>query len=145
MKVKVAADINWETKIDHALRVVESDLLCSSKNYGAGLAEIVIVLNCCSPDLNHKQRVRLVKSTKTLYVDVMLEYLYFCESSHAERRSKIYEEVTLQLQTIFSKRKIKEFDHLAFLVDLGFCLNNQLNGSQSNRFDSFTLERATGI
>lgn len=144
MKLNLLADINWESKVDHAIKVVDVHSH-TEIDYGAGLSKLVVALNCRDPELGHKQRVRLAHATKTLYIDVMLDLHFFVTATHSERRRKIYEQVMSQIRQVFEKRRIKDFEFERFLGDLDCLLNEQLTGEHSARLDSFCLERATGF
>ena len=109
MKLSVLADMNWETKIDHAMKAIDLDSL-SQINYGDGLLKLVVALNCRDPELGHKQRVRFAKATKTLYVDIMLDYHYFVGATHVERRRKIHEQFLGQVRHVLEKRRMRDFE-----------------------------------
>jgi hypothetical protein len=143
MRVSVLADANWETKVDHALRVLQLHNAFED-DFGVGLANLVVGLNCRDPRLGHKQRVRLNNETATLYVDVMLAHGYFVYATHVARRAKIAEEVVAQVAPVLAKRKIKNFAAQAFIAKLTDVLHEQLNGPTSTRFDHLSLERAAG-
>lgn len=144
MKLNLLANMNWESKVDHAMKVVAVDSLADI-DYGPGLSKLVVVLNCRDPEFGHKQRVRLAHTTKTLNVDVMFDLHFFITATHTERRRKIYEEVLGQVWQVLEKRRIKNFESERFIHDLDCLLNEQFNGETSTRLDSFCLERATGF
>jgi len=144
MKLSLLSDINWETKIDHAIKVVDTASLVDL-NYGQSLSALVVVLNCREPELGHKQRVRFAKAINTLYVDIMLDLPFFVLATHVERRRAIFEQVIGQLRAVFQKRGLKDFDYERFLLDIGALLDSQLNGENSTRLDALCLERATGF
>lgn len=144
MDLSLLADINWESKVDHAMKVVDFDSF-SDVNYGAGLDNLVMVLNCRAQELEFKQRVRLAHLTKTLYVDVMLDLPYFVKATHRERRTTLYEQLVAQVGQVLEKRRLKEFDRGRFLQDFDSLLKEQLTGDSAARFDSLCLERATGF
>jgi len=139
MKLNLLSDINWESKIDHAIKVVDTVSLADT-DYGRGLSALIVVLNCREPELGHKQRVRLTKVTNTLYVDVMLDLQFFMQASHVERRRAIFKQVTNQVREILEKRRLKDFDFERFLADMGKLLDEQLNGGDSSRLDAFCSE-----
>lgn len=144
MRLNVICDFNWESKLDHATKVVDTAPLLDMQ-YGEGLSALVAVLNCRTPGLGHQQRVRLSEANKTLYIDVMLDLPFFVQATHVERRQAIYEQVTGQVRTVLEKRRLKDFDVARFLADMDALLNSQLNGAASTRFDALCLERATGF
>lgn len=142
MRVSVTSDINWESKVDHATKVVELRSYFENREYGPGLSALVVVLNCRNSELDHKQRIRHVKATKTLYVDVMLDFSFFVQASHVARRAEIFLQVKTQLRQVLTKRKISQFHSELFLSDLESILDDQLNGPQSTRLDANCLEIA---
>lgn len=144
MKLNLLSDINWESKIDHAMKVVDTASL-ADMHYGQGLSALVVGLNCREPELGHKQRVRFTKVTNTLYVDVMLDLQFFVRATHVERRRAIFEQVIGQVREVLEKRRLKDFEFEGFLADMGRLLDNQLNGENSTRLDAFCLERASGF
>ena len=144
MRLNLLSDISWESKIDHAIKMVDAAPLADA-DYGQGLSSVVVVLNCQAPELGHKQRVKLTKATKTLYVDVMLDLQLFVRATHVERRWEIYKQVIGQVGEVLKNRRVKDFDHERFLSDISGLLNNQLNGESSSRLDAFCLERASGF
>ena len=143
MNVNLLSDINWESKLDHATKVVDLDSLIDT-DYGPGLAKLTLIATCRDPAHEFKQRVKLVSATKTLYIDVMFDLPYFIKAKHSERRATLYEELMAQVRSVLEKRRIKDFDSIRFLQDLDKLLKEQLTGDSSSRFDKFCLERATG-
>ncbi|MED5612932.1 MULTISPECIES: hypothetical protein [unclassified Janthinobacterium] len=144
MRLNLLSDINWESKIDHAFKVVDTTSL-ADVYYGKGLSALVVVLNCRDPELGHRQRIRLTKATNTLYIDVMLDLQFFVQATHVERRKALYEDVTGQVRKVLEKRRLKDFELERFLADMDALLNSQLNGETSTRFDALCLERASGF
>lgn len=144
MNVNLLADMNAESKLDHAMRVVDFYSLIDS-DYGPGLSKLSLVAICRDPTHKFKQRVRLVTATRTLYIDVMLDLPCFVKASHRERRITLYEQLMTQIRRVLEKRRIKDFDSNRFLQDLDYILIGQLTGENSARFDSLCLERATGF
>lgn len=144
MKLNLLSDTNWESKVDHAIKVVDT-VVMADMDYGPALSALIIVLNCQEPELGHKQRVRLTKVTNSLYVDVMLDLRFFVRATHAERRREIFEQVISQVREVLEKRRLKGFDFERFLADLDKFLDDQLNGANSTRLDDFCLERASGF
>lgn len=144
MNVNLIADMNWESKLDHVMRVVDFNELIDA-NYGPGLSRLVLVAICRDPVHEYKQRVRFLTATRTLYIDVMLELSFFIKAKHNERRNTLYEQTMNQVRTVLEKRRIKDFESQHFLRDLDNLLTEQLTGERSSRFDSLCLERATGF
>ncbi|MES2948430.1 MAG: hypothetical protein V4858_07805 [Pseudomonadota bacterium] len=142
MRISVTSDINWESKVDHATKVVELRPHFEDREYGPGLSALVVVLNCRDSEFEHKQRIRHIKATNTLYVDVMLDLPFFVLATHVARRSEIFLQVKTQLRQVLAKRNISQFNSELFLSDLESILDDQLNGPQSTRLDANCLEIA---
>lgn len=144
MNINLLADSNWESKLDHAMRVVNFCSLVDA-DYGPGLSKLTLVAVCRDPAHEFKQRVRLVTATGILYIDVMLDLPFFVKATHVERRTTLYEQLMAQVRRVLEKRQIKHFDYKSFLKDLDNLLIEQLTGEGSSRFDSLCLERASGF
>jgi hypothetical protein len=143
MNVNILADFNWESKLDHVMRVV--DLRGIAGDFGTGLQKILICLMCRDPELEFKQRARHTRADAMLAIDVMLDLPFFISATHVQRRAKVAEQIGIQMRAVFVKKRIKDFDADAFLECLDAVLTEQLNGSASTRFDAYCLERATGF
>jgi hypothetical protein len=143
MNLNILCDANWESKIDHALKVLDTGVM-NERDYGDGLVKLVVILNCRDPALEHKQRIRFSRKEKILYIDVMLELETFIRATHVSRRRRISEALLQQLGSAMKTRKIANFNVEEFMQDLSILLDTQLNGSESSRFDLNCLEVATG-
>ena len=113
MRFNIIYDANWEAKIDEALsnynsRILEENLY--HKNLGSGLSAITIVLMCRDPRLTFKQRIKLSKLEKKLYLDLMLDYTTFINLELQEKRRIIANKVLSELPIILEKYNIKDFD-----------------------------------
>lgn len=146
MRISFLSDSNWEAKIDHAIRVLDLRAHFEEKSFGEELSALVIVLNCRDPLLGHKRRVRRVRESGALYVDVMLDLSQFVGASHVLRRQMIFDQTRIQLSDVLQGRKFHYFQADALLGELLSVMNEQLNGPYSTRFDVYCLERvAVGI
>ena len=90
----------------------------ATKNYGAGLRGIGVVLMCRNPELNFKQRLRLSKTDKKLSMDVMLDLAQMRDAGHEGRRQIIRERLTEEIPAVVRKYSIGEFDDARFAEDL---------------------------
>jgi hypothetical protein len=142
MKVRVLYDANWEAKIDHALRVLSLPDYFDQRDYGSGVAGVVIVLMCRDPELHHRQRIRFERSTRTLYLDVMLELSEMTRLEHVGRRRVIADRLLAELIRTFTARKFEEFDSATFMSDLRLAIQQQLLGSDADRFDHLCKPQA---
>jgi hypothetical protein len=143
MKVRILSDTYWTAKIDHAIRPLSLHSYFDQRNYGAGLAGVVIVLMCQSGELHLRQRIRFERSTRTLHLDVMLDLNEMTRLDHAGRRKVIAERVLAEVARILSARGLAEFDATAFNNDLRVVIQEQLLGPEADRFDHLCKSNAT--
>jgi len=57
MNILVTADMNWESKIDHALKVLKLGRVFEGRDYGSSVAGITIIFMCRDPAVKFKQRI----------------------------------------------------------------------------------------
>lgn len=123
MRFGIVSDTNYETKIGSQVTIQfparELEDWLHFKNYGNDLVDIGIILMCRNPEYNFKQRIRMDRKNRILYIDLMLDYHYFVSDITQEDRistvaKKIFEEVPL----IVKKYKLKDFDLELFMSDL---------------------------
>jgi hypothetical protein len=141
--MRIAADYNWESKLDHAMKPLSLGTLFEHRDYGADLTALCVVVMCRSEDF--KRRVRYARSEKVLYLDVMLTISDFVSASHAERRQRLAHALKNDVIAELEKRRFKQFDLAAFASDFISAIDEQLLGPEAERFDRFVLERATGF
>ncbi|QIF01782.1 hypothetical protein [Roseimicrobium sp. ORNL1] len=139
MDVFLSSDFNWEAKLDHATRVLDTQHHFESLDYGPGLAGLRIILNCRNPELGHKQRVRFTKADKTLGIDVMLHLPEFIRVPHAQRRAIIAREVLSEVPKVLRKYALPDFDTEGFLAELEAHITDGLLGPDADRFDHLCL------
>ena len=144
MRVRVVADFNWESKLDHAVRPLDLRSAFASKDYGPDVQTLVVGLMCRSSYLDFKQRVRYEKAEATMYVDIMLSIDQFVPASHGERRQLLATALIEGVPKVLAKRKFPHFNLDGFRRDLEATVNEQLCGPEASRFDHLCLERATG-
>ncbi|MFT3669658.1 MAG: hypothetical protein QM795_14020 [Pseudoxanthomonas sp.] len=145
MDVRLAADCNWEAKLDHAMRTLALAPVFESKDYGSDLDSLCIVVMCRCEDLNFTQRIRYARKERALYVDVMLRLSDFVVASHAERRHMLAYALKHDVVEVLQKRRFRQFDVSAFASDFTAAIDRQLLAPEAARFDAFVLERATGF
>lgn len=144
MKFFLTCDANWESKISHALRSLDSGReFFAGCCYGEDLQDIGIVLMCRDPELAFVQRNRYYKDRAALSMDVMFDLPMFIAATHAQRRLWVHDAVLAEVLRIIAKKKLKDFDLPAFEADLRAYLS-QLLSEDAARFDALVLERATG-
>ncbi len=69
-------DANQEAGLDFILTKWNEDKIedfFAPMNYGSSLNDVSLFLICRNPDLNFKQRIRLSKKEKRLYIDLMFD------------------------------------------------------------------------
>jgi len=121
MRLNLLSDAHWESRIVGVLNDLSStgyrDLF-ASRNYGHGLSGITIVFMCREPSLNFKQRIRLAKKEKKLYLDVMLDLVQMREANPESRRRIVAERLASEVATVLHKTAISNFDAPHFVADL---------------------------
>lgn len=122
MRFGFTSDTNYEAKVDQVTgefpqREIEDWL--HFKNYGTDLVGIGIVLMCRNPEYNFKQRIRMDRKNKTLYIDLMLDYYYFISDvTQEDRINVVANKIINELPPIIKKYKLKDFDTDLFMSDL---------------------------
>ncbi|TPG29772.1 hypothetical protein [Flavobacterium pectinovorum] len=123
MRFSITSDTNYETKVSDQVttqfpaREVEDWLYF--KNYGDDLVEIFIVLMCRSPEYNFKQRIRMDRKNKILYIDLMLDYHYFVSNINQDDRiNNVANKIINEIPPIIKKYKLKDFNVDLFMKDL---------------------------
>jgi hypothetical protein len=142
MKIGVRADSNWEAKVDHALRPLQTREEFEGRDYGAALRGLVIVINCRDPDLGHKERICLSRQKAELSMDIMLPLDVMARSTHAERRSLIAKSLGDEVARVVGKYRLESFDAERFLRDSRSSVERSILGPDAGRFDHLCAERA---
>lgn len=112
MRFSILCDINWESKVDQALRnldIRELNKYLERKNIGSGLSGITICLMCRDPELKFKQRIRLSKKENKLYMDIMLDYNHFVQIENKQRQMIIGKSILNELPKTLKKYKLDDF------------------------------------
>jgi hypothetical protein len=122
MKFGITSDSNHETKIGdqvtHQFPSREIEDWFHFKNYGNDLVDIFIVLMCRNPEYNFKQRIRMDRKDKALYIDLMLDYDYFVSDITQDDRIKVVANKMInEIPPIIKKYKLKDFDLDLFMKD----------------------------
>jgi hypothetical protein len=148
MIVSILTDASWETKIDHACRPLdESDLLefFDQRDYGPGVAKLLIVATCRSDNAAQVQRISFNRKNRMLGMDIMLDYAAFVSGSHAERRKMLLSGLLCETAAVLQRRRIPDFDRARFLDDWTKKVTAVLTSPDAARWDPLCLERATGF
>ena len=86
---RITGDFNSESRVDECLdESGPTEDYFASREYGAGLFGIGVVLMCRNPELNFKRRIRFDRKDKKLYMDVMLDLPQMLQAT-PEVRKKI--------------------------------------------------------
>jgi hypothetical protein len=109
------------------------------RTYGAGLANLTVILNCRDPELGHKQRVRFTKATRTLGIDVMLPLDRFVRVPHQQRRLIIADSMLMEIPRLVRKYDFPEFETERFLEDFERYVADCLLSPEADRFDHLCL------
>lgn len=120
IRFSIVSDSNYETKLgDLSFHTRELEDWMYFKDYGNDLSVIGVCLMCRSPEYNFKQRIRLERKNKALYLDLMLDYYYFTSGASVEERQKVVgKKIIDEIPIIIRKYKLKEFDLDSFMEDL---------------------------
>ena len=147
LRVTVLADMNWESKIDHALRVLELTKSFDERNhdYGASLAKICVVIMCRDPDLAFKQRIRYQKADCIFSMDIMLRLPEVVVMRHPQRRRLLADCLLEQVPERLRRYRFAEFDHRTFEAHWRHDITSQLLGPDSDRFDHLCMAQASGV
>jgi len=127
MKFKVLLDYDTLS----GLREVDIDLVDNykfndyfiNKNYSCSqIIKIVIILFCRNPEYEFKQRIRLYKNDKVLYIDLMFDLNIMKELDHNSRceltASKFINEIPIIIKRYIKRKQITNFDIERFTDDL---------------------------
>jgi hypothetical protein len=120
MSFGITCDANEESGLGEVLDDVTTPTEdhFRTRDYGADVRRIFVVLMCRDPALNFKRRIRFVKKTKVLYVDVMLNGEEMKQADHETRKRIVAEHLAQEIPAIVRKYKFKDFDEPRFAEDL---------------------------
>ncbi|MGD0812352.1 MAG: hypothetical protein ABSA83_02000 [Verrucomicrobiota bacterium] len=142
MRISILADSNWEAKVAHAKRPLCIREVFEERDYGSSIQEIIIVLNCRSPELGHKQRVRFSPGKAQLSMDVMLPLDLMVRSTHSERRALIARQLCHDVRIVLSKYSFASFDVDGFFRDFKGLIEEDLLGADADQFDLLCAQQA---
>ncbi len=77
-----------------------------------------MILTCQDPNLNLKQRIRLSKKERKIYLDIMLDLPHFVEVSQKEREKMIVNKLIAEIPPIITKYRLEDFNLVKFETDL---------------------------
>lgn len=120
-RFNILADFYWEVHIDKVLDLLSDTgyrRYFSEQDYGTSLDGITVVLMCQDPNLNLKQRIRLSKKEKKIYLDIMLDLPRFLDIAQKEREKIIVDKLIAEIPPIITKYKLEDFNLTKFETDL---------------------------
>lgn len=120
-RFNILADFYWDSKIDKVLDTLSETAyrqFFSEQYYGSALNDITVVLMCQDPNLKLKQRVKLSKKEKKIYLDIMLDLYQFLKVEQKEREKIVVEKLINEVPAIIRKYRLEDFDILKFESDL---------------------------
>jgi hypothetical protein len=121
MKFFITCDSFWEAQVDKVIDHIDDTgykRYFSEQDYGTSLDGITVVLMCHAPNLNLKQRIRLSKKEKKIYLDIMLDLPHFLEIAQKEREKIIVDKLIAEIPSIITKYKLEDFNLMKFETDL---------------------------
>ena len=147
LRVSVLTDMNWESKIDHALKVLELTRSFDERNhyYGASLAKLCVIFMCRDPDLAFKQRIRYQQADRIFSMDIMLSLPEVVVMSHPQRRRLLADCLLEQVPERLRRYRFAEFDYRTFEDHWRHDITSQLLGPDSGRYDHLCLAQPSGI
>lgn len=120
-RFNILADFYWEAHLDKILDTF-SELgyrkYFSEQDYGTSLEGLTVVLMCQDPNLNLKQRIRLSKGERKIYLDIMLDLPHFIKITQKEREKIVAEKLISEIPPIIAKYKLDDFNMVKFETDL---------------------------
>jgi hypothetical protein len=143
MKVVVLAKMNWESKVDHAMKVLDLKSFFEGRDYGSSVTALGIAFVCLDPALNLKQEVSFSKEERMLLMDIMLHLPDMLPLSHAERRRILADRLVTEVPEQLRRHRFPDFDYAAFESDWTKAVTDQLLGEEAARFDHLCKPQAT--
>lgn len=121
MRFFITCDSFWEAQVDKVIDRIDDTgykRYFSEQDYGTSLEGLTVVLMCQNPNLNLKQRIRLSKKEKKIYLDIMLDLPHFLEITQKEREKIIVGKIISEIPSIITKYKLEDFNLVKFETDL---------------------------
>ncbi|HMT54766.1 MAG TPA: hypothetical protein PKD16_16945 [Saprospiraceae bacterium] len=121
MRFFITCDSFWEAQVDKVIDRIDDTgykRYFSEQDYGTSLDGITVVLMCQAPNLNLKQRIRLSKKEKKIYLDIMLDLPHFLEIAQKDKEKIIVDKLIAEIPPIITKYKLEDFNLAKFETDL---------------------------
>lgn len=128
-RFNILADFYWEAQIDKVLDALSNvgyRKYFSEQDYGTSLEGLTVVLMCQDPNLNLKQRIRLSKKERKIYLDIMLGLPHIIDITQKEREKIIVGKLIAEIPPIIAKYKLDDFDLVKFETDLKIWMSKVL-------------------
>ncbi|TCV78148.1 hypothetical protein [Sulfurirhabdus autotrophica] len=120
MRLNILGDFDSESGVGQVLDALSDSGYRSyfqEKVYGTGLIGVTVIMMCQDPKLKLKRRVRLSKTDRKLYIDIMLDLLEMKGATPNKRKRIVVERLSKEVPEIVSKYKMDDFDGARFLDD----------------------------
>jgi hypothetical protein len=78
---------------------------------------VTVVFMCLDKELGLKKRIKLVKSEKKLYMDIMLDLPTMKSATPEARRREVAQRLYDEVPEVLAKYKIPDFNRDAFVAD----------------------------
>ena len=121
MRFFITCDSFWEAQVDKVIDRIDDTgykRYFAERDYGTSLEGLTVVLMCQDPNLNLKQRIRLSKKEKKIYLDIMLDLPHFIAITQKEREKITVGKLIAEIPPIIAKYKLEDFDLVKFETDL---------------------------
>lgn len=120
MFIRVTSDANTESGVGEIVDQISGPLERAfvEKQYGPGLAGVVVVLMCRDPELAFVPRRRFLRKERKLYLDVMLNLVDMRHASSEFRKASVVNALLREVPAVVGHFKIESFDLSAFMNDL---------------------------
>jgi hypothetical protein len=120
MYLRVTSDANAESGVGEVVGEISGPTRRHfvPKDYGVGLAGVVVVLMCRDPERNFKRRIRFARKEKTVFMDVMLDLALMRQADHGARKRIIRERLAEEIPAVLRRYAVADFDEERFVTDL---------------------------
>lgn len=129
MRFFITCDSFWEAQVDRVIDLIDDTgykRYFSEEDYGTSLQGVTVVLVCQDPNLNLKERSRLSKKEKKIYLDIMLDLNQFLGINQKEREKIVVAKLIAEIPPIIAKYKLDDFNLEKFEKDLRFWISKIL-------------------
>jgi hypothetical protein len=120
MKIFLSGDVDWKSRVDTIcleLAKIDEVPFFAGRPYGSRLQKVGVILVCHNEELGLKQRVRLDRKNRVLYMDVMLDFNEMKTASQQERRRIVATRLVDEVSRVVSKYASNEFNAAMFSSD----------------------------